>query len=832
MTMYNIYEDEKWKVEGTVKTGDMDGKQVKLIIRKGAKNEKDETVTIAGGKAKHEFPVPTVPANEANYTLSLFAEYAKFTGDKAEELTDKCTVWPKTFKVIAKDASGAKVQGFTFTAKQGATDLAPSPATDDKGEREFTLNKESGAVAIAAAPPYEILEDKRDPNVLRVANLKVKRNFVPEFINPRPKTDGSSHKQYVNLASAASGRDFMGAEVEIEVGVKDNKGKKDDIIHIQAEFSRASKRNDPLPELVGATEKPSDKLHKGQVKLTADNAKVKFTVKLGLAGGDTCTIRLSSVKDSFSDGPGVPVLKFENWRKLWYQIRYPAVMDARLGGTSTNRDLPTAIKTQFKSILDSVFVEYELSAAHEIADADATQDKMNGMIMSASFWGTTDKVYLASWDWLLDPTKGFTDDTKKDKTVFVSLCDRLVSSVATANALAITATGANLTWNYPNLLVIGVGQHVDVTGFDWVADINPTALAPQPTTLAFDPDPPPYETGAADGKVTIQETRRTGNPSKDISFAPKSGGYETALSAAAKTDIKTYLVGLINDEPGLRECGNQITLKLISKKGGDHDTRWQAVKHEIETVFANPKGAGPVKIKYHPGLDKNGNPRRGSMVAAWITVTSQTHFKTDLPKSPGGTPAHQKTLPGDFVGAAVTATECPVKLKFTLNTYAGLGGQAGGGFQILVISSNAGVDGDTVCHELAHLMGMCPVPSYENDLLPPGLTAKTVDDVVSGKRANFYTDTGIDKADLANTAKDGRRNIHRGGHCAEGLSEAAKADPALSDTPGSSSSCVMYGQQGSAARTFCDACKELIKARRLEDIRKPWTTTDRTASGG
>ena len=65
------------------------------------------------------------------------------------------------------------------------------------------------------------------------------------------------------------------------------------------------------------------------MKLTDDGGMATFTVELGLAGGDTCEVRLSSVKDTFDDGHVAPV-KIQNWRRIWYQLRYPDTMADKL----------------------------------------------------------------------------------------------------------------------------------------------------------------------------------------------------------------------------------------------------------------------------------------------------------------------------------------------------------------------------------------------------------------------------------------------------------------------------------------------------------------------
>lgn len=350
MAMHEIYEEEIWQVSCDVDSGDMEGKSITLVFKVGADEKYRQPVTVSGQKANYDYRTAKVPDDKPNYVLSCYAEYGSKTGNNAEKLPDECTVWPLQFKVIAKDEGGALVQGFAFTAKHGANDLTP-PTTNNLGEALFNLKQEASAAVITATPPGEIVEEKRDAGTPRVANLKVKRKYVPEFVKPTPNPDGSAKKQFVNLDTTNKGVDGNGPEVEIEVGVKDEgagKGKKDDVIYIQVKFGRESKRNNPLPELVGATERPSDKEHKGEVKLTSDNGTAKFTVKLGLAGSDTCEVRLSGVKDNFT-GPKVPLLSFENWRELYYQLSVPE------GASAPNLTRMTAALEKIKV----VFTKYK-----------------------------------------------------------------------------------------------------------------------------------------------------------------------------------------------------------------------------------------------------------------------------------------------------------------------------------------------------------------------------------------------------------------------------------------------------------------------------------------
>jgi hypothetical protein len=115
-------------------------------------------------------------------------------------------------------------------------------------------------------------------------------------------------------------------------------------------------------------------------------------------------------------------------------------------------------------------------------------------------------------------------------------------------------------------------------------------------------------------------------------------------------------------------------------------------------------------LNYHPGLDRDGNARHGPMKVAWVTVKDYETLNIKLPKS--GSTDHKKLLPGDYVGAAETDTECKVKVKFKYVHGGEINGNSGGGEQIMVLRAAAtpGALSETICHELGHSMGMAVIP--------------------------------------------------------------------------------------------------------------------------
>jgi hypothetical protein len=333
MPNVDIFEGEKWIIKGKHKKGPTKDATVKLSIKKvakdGAETEVHSKADIKLDDSKEfAYPYSTEKVGEKDPFFKLVADVEYGKAPK-QRLAGTCTVWPKQCAVIAKDANDKPYAGFEFTAKQG--DKLPAPAPTDKdGKSVVSLNKTDKAVKFTGSAPFEVIEQKTSPDKLREVTLKVRRNFEPVFVKPTVKEDKKPIQQFVNLTTGANGQDEKGHEVLIEVGEKPDangkKGKKDDIIYIQVKFGRHSERNAPKPQIAAGedatdiAEADAGKTYTAKVTLKADDGTAKFKLDLGRAGGDTCEVRLSSTKDSFT----APPLKFENWRRIYYQLSLPA----------------------------------------------------------------------------------------------------------------------------------------------------------------------------------------------------------------------------------------------------------------------------------------------------------------------------------------------------------------------------------------------------------------------------------------------------------------------------------------------------------------------------
>ena len=788
---------------------------------------KSETgLTLTDNKLEKKYKTPKVADDEDTYGLMVIAKY----GDGKANVSDvvEAAVWPKQVVIHAKDDKDRVAKQVPLRIVQNGNESA-KPVTGDDGNATAEL-KEKAPYTIEALPPWSILEDVVEPAKKRDHKLKVQKRITAQFVSPDVTKDPyvphdasapeGGARQFVNLVTKTDGSDAMGNEVTFVVSAKPKEdGKKDDPIYIQVTFGKESSRNKPKPELLNnpavsdLTPNADESVYTGFVKLDADGGTAKFKVNLGLAGLDSCTVAIGGVKDTYTDAS----ITLVNWRKLWYEIRYPAMMAAGLSGS---KDLPDDIREKLTARLGAAGIVFEKFKDHEFPDADATPAKKNGMIVTAAYLldaGGGDRYITSSG--ILEASAKFSGDAAtKSRSVYISLCDRAFTGYTTAHPMAPLVEAADFEvaspddyFFEPNTKDGGVNLKVG-SGYKWKAVV--ANAHNQATTLVFEPDAAPEAGGAVAGKVRVEETRRAGKTVDVVFPAALGGGYETSVTAGEKTKLDGFVAGLLTDVPALREAGNQVTLKLITDgSNADGMARFNAVKAAIQAKFT----AVGSTINYHPGLDKNGSPREGAMQLAWLSFSDYMHVRVQLPVSPNTTPAHQKTLPGDFAGPAETDTQCKVQVKFDCVTAYEINGNSSGGMQILVLSATAtpGAVASTVCHELGHSMGMTIVPGLANDLAPPGLTAKHIDNdgtsYVNGSGPYSFT--------------DGKRNRHKGGHCAFSVPAADKAHETFNEWSPTADGCIMFGESGDADTNpaYCPTCLEIIKARRLEDIRGAWT---------
>lgn len=200
----------------------------------------------------------------------------------------------------------------------------------------------------------------------------------------------------------------------------------------------------------------------------------------------------------------------------------------------------------------------------------------------------------------------------------------------------------------------------------------------------------------------------------------------------------------------------------------------------------------------HPGLDSSGKPRNGTVSRSWINASNMAWLKITLPPEIAS-----------FVGAA-SDTKCPVVVKFTVRTAFEINGSAAGVEQTMVFKGDKpAAMACTICHELAHSMGLTVFGSgpYKR---PPPAGIKSPKAVPKG---TMYTGKG-----------------HTGSHCADGLSDDERKLASYGDV--TSGKCIMFGSGGEdpPRRTkFCDTCLEILIARRLDDLASRWADRKKAA---
>ena len=841
----NIWEESKFNIKATVVGDDSkpyNGKVDILYLKdhdeaNPLKEEKDQT--LKNGKLERTYKVPKVDAKEATYELSIMAKY----GDNKEYSSEvaNAVVWPKTVKIHAnelqKDGTKKDFKMAKLKVLQNGNEIA-KPLTDKAGKCTVTLT-EKVAYEIQGRDSYVVTGNQEDANNKRNHELTVERRLKARFVSPDvtksppwvandPSNTEANRKlgvrQYVNLAATKKkGADGLGAEVLLEVSAKpQDDGKKGDKIYVEVTFSNATDRNDPKPELlndpaVNDLDNSADpKVYTGYVELAKDGGTAKFKVRLGLAGGDTCTVGIGSKKDACTD----ETLTFVNWRRLWYELRYPKLLKPQLNAT---QDYADDLRNAITAHLAKAYIEYVKFRSHEFPDANATEAKKNGKMVPAAYLqepaGTR---YVVTNGWLEVKDKFSGDKATKSRSVYVSLCEQAFSSNVDERTyddavtsddydMAVPPTGAFPRYVFDTRTDTGKRNLVvkDAAGvFQWEADV---AAHNQATKLVFEA---PAAAGASAGKVKLVETRRAGK-SVQVSFPKTAGVYDTALPAGEQTKVENFIADLLSSEPVLRDFGNQVTLRVVAPAGGDGDQdRADAVQAAAQTKFT----AENKTINYHPGLDRNGAARKGDMKVEWLSCKDYQTIRVRLPKSPAGTPDYKQTLPGDFVGDPEDDTKCNVRVKFSYACSGGINGNSGGGYQIMVLRAAATADAlaETVCHELGHAMGMTIVPGLNNDLVPPGMTADHID----GAGTSYVN------GPAPYNFNDGKRSIHKGGHCANNVPNAKKNfEDFDSWSPTSASKgCIMWGSGDNVATRdgYCDTCVELVKGRRLDDIRSGW----------
>ncbi|MDB5048963.1 MAG: hypothetical protein JWO30_2034 [Fibrobacteres bacterium] len=484
----NVFETAKLKLTHKAVKGKPKSDSCEFVFTKDGQAWKTEKVAFKGTEAKFELEFPAVEKDKNSYKIEYLVKSAKEGGGTEDSPgTDHYMVWPKKLKLTAKGPDGKVLAGTTFNITQNGK--TKTVAADKNGVVSHSLEK--AAFTVDAKSPYKVDKWDKEKGTERTAD--VHKLVAAVFTEPLPSKDNKAQSVYVNQDTAKEGRDLKGTSIMFKVASKDNAGKKGDIIYVQVKFGRESTRATPTPELTAAasiTKEDSDKLQKGQVMLDKDGGGAQFQVWLGVAGGDTCEVKIgSTVKCEDA------VIKLVNWRKLEYEIWQPQAdgadkaTDYTLFKTATEAGLPDKTVSYMDETLKEVFIEFKekkkdffkksdlpLAGVHNVFDAayiekDAgkkvvilTSGQLNGILAAKAVNRGDNRVVTMVWTDYYARLKSW---DQKFTGVFKET-DRIPNKKVFKNALD-TDAGLGSTHGKPSIKKISwkVTEYYDDTGKVW-----------------------------------------------------------------------------------------------------------------------------------------------------------------------------------------------------------------------------------------------------------------------------------------------------------------------------------------------------------------------------
>lgn len=827
----DIFEESTYKVTATIKSGLFSTKykgKLDLLYKKGdTVLHTDPDVDVSKGIVEKDYPVPKVPDTEETYVLKIVAQYGK-NKEKTRVLTE-ATVWPKKLKLTIKDTENKTIKEVPFEVEFG-NGAKESGDTNDNGVGNVDLKKSTYEIKIKA--PWEVISNKNDAKK-REHDIVVRKNMQAKIVKPdltkpcwSPATEGGDNaagvRQYVNApTSAENGCDGDGSIIEFEVACKKlADGQKNDRIYIKVEFSKDSERNTPAPALIaptqGITSTNGGKTFKGHVILGSDGGTAKFKLQLGYAGGETFKVSVGYSKDDPSDDAQT----FVTWRKVTYQLRFPKLMKVRM--TEKTRkdatkyfDLPDTVANVVKTRLAAVFVEYANIKSHVFDPPVGAPCLVTRGFLEDS--ADTTPVYVVDEDLVwLGGAPDF-DAAKDDRETMITFCDAALdektktvnptielTAAETADVVIDTVTKYKYFVKRPFQADM---MNLEVAGYEWVAAMDKVAdpdknLKPTVKVEFVTEDREDWD------EYEITEPN-AGTGSVVINFSGND-----PLTTGDKAKLKTFYEACFKKAKEMRQQKNVLTFKVSGPAGVDgHDRQHSAIQSEFSSI----RTSSAKTLLYHPGLDDDGNPRKGPMTDVTIEHLTSRKLKFKLPVRANDTEALK---PGDFVGAA-SATKCPVNVTYSVVGAYTYNGHAGGGKQVLVLRNVIPqAIAATVCHELGHAMGMSVMPDEYGDEIPmpPDLPADLAKHVDNG--GAYFRDK--DAAPFNN----GFRERQQGPHCSHGMPPARRPHRKFDNwtASGASPVCLMWGEGGSEdSRTqFCPNCTKILKARDLRDVRKEW----------
>ena len=329
-----------------------------------------QTINVTAKDGKFDRPVtfeaPAVDKTEEFYQLRVACSYKQIN-----KLLLEASIWPRTSNARLVDEKGKNLADVDLTVTQGSDSLELTSGPD--GTCVVPLFARA-PYSLVVTGRYFVLEEKQaTAGQFRNHFFKVKKAIKARIDSP--KTDADPYKadpddseakiQYVNVVSAnpdhreTGGCDARGPNLVVSITADPpDSGKKDDKVFFSVTFGKESKRNAPATGIDTAIpvldKKVQDKTTTGYVLLAADGGKASFEINLGIAGGDTCTVKVGGT-------PAVEDAKFKlvNWRKMYAQATKTASI--------TPPSLADAV-----DCLKKVHIDLEDSVADAV-DVDASQ---------------------------------------------------------------------------------------------------------------------------------------------------------------------------------------------------------------------------------------------------------------------------------------------------------------------------------------------------------------------------------------------------------------------------------------------------------------------------
>ncbi|HEU0124302.1 MAG TPA: hypothetical protein VFQ91_27475 [Bryobacteraceae bacterium] len=323
------------------------------------------TVEVVDGNLNKAFKhkMPAVEKKEEFYALRATCEYKKISKPLLTAM-----IWPKTTQVLFQDQGKQPMKAFNFLVKQqGEPDQRL--ATDGQGKCTVTLMARA-PYSIVPDGKFKLLSDEQaTAGQFRDHKITVETVITAKFSAPditksyyvADPDAAPAKKQWINLPSkekdhdVGSGCEAQGKSIVFAVTADPPEdGQVGDKVYFEVTFGRESKRKDPLPclraEFPVSDKKVVENKATGYVILSplGDNPTGYFEVDLGIAGGDTCTVKIGGTP-AVADAE----MKLINWRKLYGQVTKAAGMTVPALGPVT---------AAFKK----VFVDFEESKADEV----------------------------------------------------------------------------------------------------------------------------------------------------------------------------------------------------------------------------------------------------------------------------------------------------------------------------------------------------------------------------------------------------------------------------------------------------------------------------------